>query len=65
MPLKREDFKQLALSIIHDEVENINQEIQLLFNKNKLATSGNKILVDVCESIENKVCCIKGKSNNG
>ena len=38
--------------------------VQLLFNKNKLATSGNKILVDVCESIENKVCCIKGKSNN-
>lgn len=38
--------------------------VQLLFNKNKLATSGNKILVNVCESIENKVCCIKDKSNN-
>lgn len=38
--------------------------VQLLFNKNKLATSGNRILVNVCESIENKVCCIKDKSNN-
>nr|WP_317331987.1 FUSC family protein [uncultured Romboutsia sp.] len=38
--------------------------VQLLFNKNKLATSGNKILVNVCEFIENKVCCIKDKSNN-
>ncbi len=38
--------------------------VQLLVNKNKLATSGNKILVDICESIENKVCCIKDKSNN-
>lgn len=38
--------------------------VQLLFNKNKLATSGNKILVNICESIENKVCYIKDKSND-
>ena len=38
--------------------------VQLLFNKNKLATSGNKILLDICESIKDKVCCIKDKSNN-
>ena len=32
---------------------------QLLVNKNKLATSGNKILVGVCDSIVNKVKSIK------
>lgn len=37
---------------------------QLIVNKNKLATSGNKILIGICESIENKVSCIKGKTNN-
>ena len=35
---------------------------QLLVNKNKLSTAGNKILVGVCESIENKVKYLKGKS---
>lgn len=38
--------------------------IQLLVNRNKLDTHGNKILVGICESIENKVDCIKDKSDN-
>ena len=60
VPTDRLDIRLLAL--IFGAL--IIMLVQLLFNKNKLATSGNKILVDVCESIENKVCCIKGKSNN-
>ena len=35
---------------------------QILVNRNKLATAGNKILIGVCESIENKVKSIKDKS---
>ena len=38
--------------------------VQLLVNRNKLDTHGNKILVGICESIENKVDCIKDKSDN-
>lgn len=60
VPTDRLDIRLLAL--IFGAL--IIMLVQLLFNKNKLVTSGNKILVDVCESIENKVCCIKGKSNN-
>lgn len=60
VPTDRLDIRLLAL--IFGAL--IIMLVQLFFNKNKLATSGNKILVDVCESIENKVCCIKGKSNN-
>lgn len=37
---------------------------QILANKKKLETSGNKILIGVCESIENNINCIKGKSTN-
>lgn len=37
---------------------------QLIVNKNKLSTSGNKILINICEAIENRVSCIKGKNNN-
>ncbi|WP_330616153.1 hypothetical protein, partial [Romboutsia sp. 13368] len=36
---------------------------QLLVNRNKLTTSGNKILVGVCDSIVNKVKSIKEKSS--
>ena len=35
---------------------------QILVNKNKLLTSGNKLLLGVCESIENNIKCIKIKS---
>ena len=35
---------------------------QILVNKNKLSTAGNKILVVVCESIENSIKYLKGKS---
>ena len=34
---------------------------QILVNKNKLSTAGNKILVGVCESIENSIKYLKGK----
>ena len=37
---------------------------QILVNKNKLATAGNKILIGVCESIEGKLKCLKAKSTN-
>ena len=37
---------------------------QILVNKNKLATAGNKILLGVCESIEGKLKCLKAKSTN-
>lgn len=37
---------------------------QVLVNKNKLATAGNKILIGVCESIEGKLKCLKAKSTN-
>ena len=37
---------------------------QVLVNKNKLATAGNKILLGVCESIEGKLKCLKAKSTN-
>ena len=37
---------------------------QVLVNKNKLATAGNKILIGVCESIEGKLECLKAKSTN-
>lgn len=37
---------------------------QILVNKNKLATEGNKILIGVCESIEGKLKCLKAKSTN-
>lgn len=33
--------------------------VQLLVNSNKLATSGNKLLIDVCDKIQNKVTSIK------
>lgn len=36
--------------------------VQLVVNKNKLGTSGNKILAGICDSIENKVKSIKGAS---
>ncbi len=36
--------------------------VQLIVNKNKLATSGNKLLLGICESIHNKVNSIKGES---
>ena len=35
---------------------------QILVNKNKLSTAGNKLLVGVCESIENRIKDLKGKS---
>ena len=47
VPTDRLDIRLLAL--IFGAL--IIMLVQLLFNKNKLATSGNKILVDVCESI--------------
>ena len=37
---------------------------QLIVNKNKLVSSGNKLLVDACEAIENKLECIKWKSKS-
>ncbi|WP_286316474.1 FUSC family protein [Romboutsia ilealis] len=38
--------------------------VQLLINRNKLDTHGNKILIGICESIENKIDYIKDKSDN-
>lgn len=38
--------------------------VQLLVNRNKLDTHGNKILIGICESIENKIDYIKDKSDN-
>ena len=38
--------------------------VQLLANKNKLNTAGNKILIGVCESIEGKLKALKYKSTN-
>ena len=37
--------------------------VQMLVNRNKLATAGNKLLAGVCESIENKVKDIKDGSS--
>ena len=37
--------------------------VQMLVNRNKLATAGNKLLAGVCESIENKIKDIKDGSN--